>query len=190
MPTTSARVRGVSPISRGQLHHLLTNPLYIGRIRHKDQSYPGQHAAIIDDALWQDVQAKLIDASARPRGRCETITKSRILTGKLRDETGDLLTPTFGNALDAATGQDANFLRDAIRFGNRYLPGGDLPIVGLAVDRLLIDRLVLAIDGETIEGLIRYNAQARKRRENDTFWLPGTPTPGRAPDFSKIIGGK
>ena len=41
VPTTSSKVRGLSPFSRGQLHHLLTNPLYIGRIRHKDQSYPG-----------------------------------------------------------------------------------------------------------------------------------------------------
>jgi hypothetical protein len=94
VPRAGSRVRGVSPFSRGQLHHLLTNPLYIGRIRHKDQIYPGRHAAIIDDALWQDVQAKLLDASARPRGHSETVTESRILTGKLRDETGDLLTPT------------------------------------------------------------------------------------------------
>jgi hypothetical protein len=97
---------------------------------------------------------------------------------------------TFGNALDAANGQDTNFLRDAIRFGNRYLPGGDLPIVGLAVDRHLSDRLVLAIDGESVEDLIRYNAQARKRREKDMFWLPGSPTPSRAPDLAKILGGK
>ena len=30
----TGRVRGGSPFARGQLHHLLTNPVYIGRIRH------------------------------------------------------------------------------------------------------------------------------------------------------------
>ena len=45
--TPSGHVRGVSPFTRGQLHYLLTNPVYIGRIRHKDQSYPGLHPAII-----------------------------------------------------------------------------------------------------------------------------------------------
>lgn len=90
----SGSIRGGSPFARGQLHHLLTNPIYIGRIRHKDQTYPGQHPAIVNDALWQDVQSKLIAAGARPRGRSDTTTEARILTGKLQDETGDLLTPT------------------------------------------------------------------------------------------------
>ena len=94
MTLPSGQVRGAGPFTRGQLHYLLTNPVYIGRIRHKDLTYPGQHPAIIDAALWQDVQTKLIAASARPRGRSETTTDTRILTGKLRDETGDLLTPT------------------------------------------------------------------------------------------------
>jgi DNA invertase Pin-like site-specific DNA recombinase len=64
----TGRVRGGSPFARGQLHHLLTNPVYIGRIRHKDNTYPGQHPAIIEDPLWQEVQDKRIAASARPLG--------------------------------------------------------------------------------------------------------------------------
>jgi site-specific DNA recombinase len=90
----SGHVRGVSPFTRGQLHSLLTNPVYIGRIRHKEQTHPGQHPAIIEDVLWDRVQAKLIAAGARPRGRSLAAIGARVLTGKLRDETGDLLTPT------------------------------------------------------------------------------------------------
>ncbi|TGD45354.1 recombinase family protein [Pseudotabrizicola sediminis] len=92
--TPSGRVRGGSPFTRGQLHYLLTNPIYIGRIRHKDQTYPGQHPAIIDESLWETVQAKLLAAGARPRGRTATPIDPRVLTAKLRDETGDHLTPT------------------------------------------------------------------------------------------------
>lgn len=102
----------------------------------------------------------------------------------------DMAQLTFGNALDATTGQDTNFTRDAVRYVNRYQPGGDIPVVGLAVDNLLIDRLVIAIDGETVEGMVREVMRARKRKAEDAFWIPGKPVPGRMPDFSKIIGGK
>ncbi|GHC60632.1 recombinase family protein [Neogemmobacter tilapiae] len=91
---TSGAKPDTSPFSRGQLHYLLMNPVYTGRIRHKDQTYPGQHPAIIDADLWQQVQTKLMSASARPRGRSPTPTEARVLAGKLRDETGDVLTPT------------------------------------------------------------------------------------------------
>ena len=100
------------------MHHLLTNPVYIGRIRHKDQTYPGQHPAIIEDALWQEVQDKLIAASARPRGRSHATTDPRILTAKLRDETGDHLTPTH-------TKKEGR--RFAYYISNRLIAGGKDP---------------------------------------------------------------
>ena len=118
MAFPSGRVRGASPFTRGQLHYLLTNPVYIGRIRHKDQSYPGQHPAIIDPDLWERVQAKLISASARPRGRSPTATDARILTGKLRDEAGDLLTPTH---------TQRHGRRFAYYVSNRLIAGGTDP---------------------------------------------------------------
>jgi site-specific DNA recombinase len=94
LASPSGRRSGGFPFTRGQLHYLLTNPVYIGRIRHKDQSYPGLHPAIIDAGLWERVQAKLIAAAARPRGRSATAIEPRVLIGKLCDETGDHLTPT------------------------------------------------------------------------------------------------
>ncbi len=92
--SASGRPSGGSFFTRGQLHYLLTNPVYIGRIRHKELSHPGQHPAIIDEGMWDSVQAKLLAAKARPRGKNATPTEARVLTGKLRDETGDPLTPT------------------------------------------------------------------------------------------------
>jgi hypothetical protein len=100
------------------LHYLLTNPVYIGRIRHKDQSYPGQHPAIIEPDLWERVQARMIAAGARPRGRNLTATDPRILTGKLRDETGDLLTPTHTRR---------HGRRYAYYVSNRLIAGGTDP---------------------------------------------------------------
>ena len=65
----SGRVQGGNPFSRGQIYALLRNPIYIGKIRHKTRVWDGQHEPIVDEALWDRVQAKLQAASARPRGR-------------------------------------------------------------------------------------------------------------------------
>ena len=43
----------------------LTNPTYRGLIRHKDQCYPGLHPAIIEQDLWDRVQARLQAAGVR-----------------------------------------------------------------------------------------------------------------------------
>uniref|UniRef100_UPI003B527A81 recombinase family protein n=1 Tax=Roseovarius indicus TaxID=540747 RepID=UPI003B527A81 len=93
----TGRVQGGGPLSRGQIHHILCNPIYTGRIRHKDKVFDGQHAAIIDTDLWDRVQVKLQVASARPRSKATAQggpTGSAPLMGKFRDQTGDRLTPS------------------------------------------------------------------------------------------------
>ena len=96
----SGKIYGGCPLSRGQIHFLLTNPIYIGQIRHKKLTWPGQQEAIIEQDLWERVQTKLQAASARPRIRCQltgTLKQPQarsMLAGKLRDETGDRLTPS------------------------------------------------------------------------------------------------
>lgn len=81
---------GGKPFFRGNLYQLLSNPLYIGRVPHKGQSYPGQHKAIIDDATWETVQGILTNNAVNRS--CPTNTKAPfLLTGLAFDETGDLL---------------------------------------------------------------------------------------------------
>ena len=95
----TGRQTGGAPLSRGQIHHMLTNPIYKGDIRHKDKTYPGQHEAIVSAEVWEQVQAKLQEVSAKARGRgphlnASTLPTHGILKGKLFDETGDRLTPS------------------------------------------------------------------------------------------------
>lgn len=96
----SGKTRGGARLTRGMIHHLLTNPIYLGQIRHKDKIWPGQHAAIVAQDLWDRVQAKLQLASARKRGAPATMDgqtlcdTGSVLVGKFRDETGDRLTPS------------------------------------------------------------------------------------------------
>ena len=94
----SGRTRGGVSFTRGAIHHLISNPIYIGKIRHKEQLHEGLHDAIIEPDLWDDVQKTLAAntrgvqcAKAKPHhGRAVRSP----LAGKLQDETGDRLTPS------------------------------------------------------------------------------------------------
>jgi DNA invertase Pin-like site-specific DNA recombinase len=80
--------------TRGGVYWLLTNPIYAGRIRHKDQTYPGQHEPLIDPAAWDGIQATLISQlGGRARGRPNACHPSP-LAGRIVDETGERLTPS------------------------------------------------------------------------------------------------
>jgi len=119
----SGRVQGGNPFSRGQIYALLRNPIYIGKIRHKAKIWDGQHDAIIGIELWDQIQDKLQAASARPRSRngaenSHIKNGTALLTGKLRDETGDRLTPTH-------TKRHGRRLRYYI--SNRLISGGTDP---------------------------------------------------------------
>lgn len=87
------RVSGGGPFGRAHLHHILTNPVYAGRIRHRAVSHDGQHPAIIPPDEWEAVQSLLKDGAARPRGRAPAAFASP-LAGRIFDETGDRLTPS------------------------------------------------------------------------------------------------
>lgn len=51
--------QGGRPFSRGHLYRILKNPIYIGRIAHKDQVFDGQHPAIIETDVWDMVQGRI-----------------------------------------------------------------------------------------------------------------------------------
>src|SRR5216683_4954281 len=84
--------RGYS-FSRGALYVLLSNPLYIGEVRHKGVRHPGLHQPILDRALWDKVQQQLRDHAVRRRARATRVEASP-LAGKLFDAGGEQLTPS------------------------------------------------------------------------------------------------
>ncbi|MGN6690258.1 MAG: recombinase family protein, partial [Sphingopyxis sp.] len=85
---------GGIPFSRGGLYWLLSNPIYIGKLRHKDKLHEGQHDGIIPIGLWNAVQAKLT-ASAAERGNATTGSGTALLTGMIRDACGRPMSPSF-----------------------------------------------------------------------------------------------
>lgn len=77
-----------SPFSRGVLYKMLSNPIYIGQIRHKGSCHPGQHEAIIDRQLWDEVQQHRQINSHEHKSRCRFNSP---LAGKLFDISGERL---------------------------------------------------------------------------------------------------
>ncbi len=60
----AGKALGGQPFDRGNLHDHLTNPIYLGKIRHRDEVHPGEHEAIIPEELFRRVQGQL-QANAR-----------------------------------------------------------------------------------------------------------------------------
>lgn len=79
---------------RGALYHLLKNEIYIGRIVHKENSYPGTHAPIIDIALWRQVQDGL-SSNRSATSRAPNVDSRSPLVGLLYDDKGHPMSPSF-----------------------------------------------------------------------------------------------
>jgi hypothetical protein len=88
----AGRVSGGGSFSRGHLHKILTNPIYIGQIAHKGQVHAGQHPPIIDCALWDAVQQHRASQTQATGHR--TPSEAR-LASKLFDDRGNRMTPTW-----------------------------------------------------------------------------------------------
>jgi site-specific DNA recombinase len=84
---------GGNSFFRGALYSLLSNPIYIGEIRHKKVHHPGLHPPIVDRDLWDATQL-LLRSRAAPRSPRATKSAPSSLTGKLFDESGQSLTPS------------------------------------------------------------------------------------------------
>jgi site-specific DNA recombinase len=87
----NGNARGGKQFSRGALYHLLSNPIYLGEIRHKQERHPGQHEAIVSGELWERVQQRLRDQGVRSGAGRKTEAPSSPLAGKLFDESGEPL---------------------------------------------------------------------------------------------------
>ena len=91
--STSGRLIGGKSFSRGALYLMLQNRTYRGEIVHKGQSYPGEHAPIVDQPLWDAVHSQLADNTAERSSGTRTRQPS-LLAGLLFDPDGNPMTPT------------------------------------------------------------------------------------------------
>ena len=93
--TRKGKQIGGTPFGRGALFHLLRNPIYIGRIPHKDKVYEGAHPAVIEQELFDAVQARLKANAAQYRAKTKLTKVTSPLTGRLFDATGEVMSPAW-----------------------------------------------------------------------------------------------
>jgi hypothetical protein len=89
------------PIDKGYLYKCLSNRTYLGLAIHKGTAYPGEHAAIIDQDLWDKVHVILAENSRRRSANTRTQTPA-LLKGLIFGPTGAAMSPTHtrkGNRL-------------------------------------------------------------------------------------------
>ena len=90
---SSGRTIGGIPFTKGPLAYLLKNRMYLGEINHGQASYPGEHSAIIDRALFEAAQETLArNATARGYSRSRS---QALLLGRLFDDRGHRMTPSY-----------------------------------------------------------------------------------------------
>lgn len=81
--TKAGKTIGGRPLDKNLLYHLLTNVTYLGKVRHKDHVHVGEHAAIVDEAVWQRVQA-ILQRNSRTGGTLVRNKYGALLKGLLR----------------------------------------------------------------------------------------------------------
>jgi site-specific DNA recombinase len=80
-------------IDKGILYKMLGNPVYVGAAVHKGVSYPGEHVGIIDQKIWDKVQARF-QQNPRKRAAATRAQTPSLLKGIIFGPTGVAMSPT------------------------------------------------------------------------------------------------
>ena len=123
-------------IHKGYLYKCLSNRTYLGLAIHKGNAYLGEHAAIIDQELWDNVHAILAENACTRAARTRAQTPA-LLKGLIFGPTGAAMSPTHtrkGNRLyrDYVS-------QDVLRHGRNACPIGRVPAA--EIEAAVIDQL-------------------------------------------------
>ena len=88
------RTKSGRPVDKGYIYRLLNSRVYLGEATHKDASYPGEHAPIIDRSLWDKVHS-ILQTSPRLRAANARARTPALLKGLIFTESGCAMTPAF-----------------------------------------------------------------------------------------------
>jgi site-specific DNA recombinase len=81
--TRQGHVRGGRPFTKGSLYQLLTNVTYIGQVRYHQEVHPGEQPALVEQQVWQEVQA-LLAHNGRRRAAAQRSSSEALLQGLVR----------------------------------------------------------------------------------------------------------
>jgi site-specific DNA recombinase len=73
---------GGRPFDRTNLHRLLTNVVYVGKVRYKDEVHQGEQPGLVDNDTWEKVQ-EVLREHGPGRGATRPGTRGFLLRGLL-----------------------------------------------------------------------------------------------------------
>ena len=114
----SKREHGGGQFYKSNVHRILTNPLYIGKIAHYAQNkiYDGKHEGIISRDLWDKVQGLIRRRINDPNAFLHYKCHKTVLVGKLYDDKGQNF------RLTSSKKKGKKFLYYYNGVGGHYLP--------------------------------------------------------------------
>ncbi|HEX3999753.1 MAG TPA: recombinase family protein [Pirellulales bacterium] len=155
--TKKGGARGGRAFDKCSVYALLTNPIYIGKIKHKADIYDGEHPPIIDAAVFQKVQLTL-QQHGRGRGNCLINKYGALLKGLLNCQAcGQAMVHTF-------TGRGSKRYRyytciKAIKSGWATCPTKSLPAA--EIEATVVDQIrCIARDAELRDEVLRQACSA------------------------------
>lgn len=96
LKTENIRTRSDKEFFKGELYHMLSNKVYIGKIVHKENVYEGEHDGIIDDITFERVQ-KLLYENKLDKICGTKCASNSLLTGLIFDDKNNKMTPSHSN---------------------------------------------------------------------------------------------
>jgi DNA invertase Pin-like site-specific DNA recombinase/AraC-like DNA-binding protein len=141
----SGRRWGGNPLTRGALYLMLQNRIYLGETVHKDKSYPGEHEGIVDQELWDAVQAKLTGNRVE-RAKGGATGDPSVLAGLLYDDLGNRMTPS--HAIKGGKRYRYYVSRPLITGSRTAAPDGRR-IPAAEIERLVSDRVCTFLSNDT-----------------------------------------
>ena len=148
--TRQGHIRGGHPFTKNSLHGLLTNVLYVGKCRYKDEVHDGEQPAIVDLHVWDKVQALL------QRNRISDAARSKssaLLKGRLRCvPCNRAMSPV--HASKAGRRYHYYVCTTAQRLGWKHCPSKS--VAADAIEELVLEQLRLALEQR---GLLHTTAQ-------------------------------
>jgi len=161
----NGRPAGGRPFDKSSLHQLLTNRIYLGRLRHKGAEYAGEHEAIVAVDLFDRVQTMLRTNGRTGSAECRN-KHGALLRGVLRCKHCDhAMVHTFTSRRGKRAYRYYRCAR-AIKSGTAACPSGSLP--ALEIERVVIEELrALATDRDLVARMVA-EAQATLAAEHDS----------------------
>ncbi|TXK95716.1 hypothetical protein BMR02_12415 [Methylococcaceae bacterium HT1] len=140
-----------------QIYRILTNPIYIGKVKHKETHYKGEHQSIITDDVWNTVKSIMTQNHKPAHPSIKKVSEPFPLKTLVKTETGSALSPSTTKGIRYYVSQDA------IKHGFK-----NCPIKSLNAKRL--EELIIAYVLNSLPELIKQYVLNKYQQSENEAW--------------------